>query len=178
MAKIENNNHNEDTTRSALSAIAAGILVIIAGFLVYNYFTQSSKDENFLTKIEEQINETSDKIAEQGEQDTADDVEEEKTEEAIEQEQQNSKSEGSTSTTISQREDLQSAWVANDIAQNTISGGEYTVKSGDTLWEIAEGKYGTGYDWVKIRDANNSQIDMLPNGTQALIYPGQVLSLP
>jgi len=69
-------------------------------------------------------------------------------------------------------------WVATDYEQGDISGSSYTVKSGDTLWEIAEAKYGNGADWTKILDANASDIGYLPSGQQALIVPGQSLVLP
>ena len=69
-------------------------------------------------------------------------------------------------------------WVANDYKQGDISSGMYTVKSGDTLWEIAEGVYGDGTMWVQILDANASQVGYLPNGQQALIFPNQTLLLP
>ncbi|KKT84109.1 MAG: hypothetical protein UW82_C0027G0006 [candidate division WWE3 bacterium GW2011_GWC2_44_9] len=69
-------------------------------------------------------------------------------------------------------------WVANDYKQGDISSGMYTVKSGDTLWEIAEGVYGDGTMWVQILDANASQVGYLSNGQQALIFPNQTLLIP
>jgi len=69
-------------------------------------------------------------------------------------------------------------WVATDYKQGDISKGNYTVKSGDTLWEIAEAVYGDGTQWVNILHANSSSIDYLPSGQQALIFPGQVLAIP
>jgi len=69
-------------------------------------------------------------------------------------------------------------WVANDYSKGEIKGASYTVKTGDTLWEIAEGSYGNGAEWTKILEANKSSIGFLPNGSQALIRPGQVLVLP
>ncbi len=69
-------------------------------------------------------------------------------------------------------------WVANNYVKGDIKGTSYTVKSGDTLWEIAEGDYGNGAEWTKILEANKSSIGFLPNGSQALIRPGQVLVLP
>lgn len=69
-------------------------------------------------------------------------------------------------------------WVATDYKKGDIEGHSYTVRSGDTLWEIAEAVYGSGFDWVRILDANSSSIRFLPNGSQALIVPGQVLILP
>jgi nucleoid-associated protein YgaU len=69
-------------------------------------------------------------------------------------------------------------WVANNYNKGDIKGTSYTVKSGDTLWEIAEGAYGNGAEWTKILGANKPSIGFLPNGSQALIRPGQVLVLP
>jgi nucleoid-associated protein YgaU len=69
-------------------------------------------------------------------------------------------------------------WVANSYNQGEIQAGNYTVKSGDTLWELAEGVYGNGADWVKILDANSNSVDFLEGGQQALIFPGQVLVIP
>ena len=84
----------------------------------------------------------------------------------------------STPLTISTPSPFQSTWKANDYKSGDIKSGSYTVKSGDTLWEIAEAVYGNGSDWVKIVEANPSSIGYLPGGQQALIMPGQVLVLP
>ena len=51
--------------------------------------------------------------------------------------------------------------------------GSYTVKSGDTLWIIAETVYGDGSKYSKIFDANN---DLLEHPDQ--IFPGQKLLIP
>jgi nucleoid-associated protein YgaU len=69
-------------------------------------------------------------------------------------------------------------WVATDYHKGDIKGPTYQVKSGDTLWEIAEAVYGSGAQWHQILAANSSSIGFLPNGSQALIVPGQVLILP
>ncbi len=51
--------------------------------------------------------------------------------------------------------------------QNTISGSTYTVIQGDTLWNIAEKKYKSGYNWVDIQKANNlTNPDVLFAGTK------------
>jgi nucleoid-associated protein YgaU len=47
----------------------------------------------------------------------------------------------------------------------------YTVAAGDSLWSISEKVYGSGYNWVDIRDANNIEN---PND----IKEGQVLAIP
>lgn len=70
-------------------------------------------------------------------------------------------------------------WAPNDYKQGDIKeGSTYTVKSGDTLWEIAEAAYGNGADWVRILDANSDGIGHLPNGQQSLIITGQSLVIP
>ena len=50
----------------------------------------------------------------------------------------------------------------------------YTVKSGDSLWRIAQKQLGSGTRWREIYDLNKSTIGSNPN----LIYPGQVYNLP
>lgn len=50
----------------------------------------------------------------------------------------------------------------------------YTVKSGDTLWKIAQQFYGAGAQYPKIYEANKGVIGGNPNR----IYPGQVYTIP
>ncbi|MFC1622163.1 LysM peptidoglycan-binding domain-containing protein [Patescibacteria group bacterium] len=69
-------------------------------------------------------------------------------------------------------------WVANDYVYGDISGSSHVVISGDTLWEIAEARYNSGFEWTKILGANSASVGFLPNGQQALIMPGQTLVLP
>lgn len=69
-------------------------------------------------------------------------------------------------------------WVANNYVSGEIQGSNYEVKRGDTLWEIAEARYGSGFDWVRIKEANTDIVKPLPNGEWALIIPGQILTLP
>lgn len=68
-------------------------------------------------------------------------------------------------------------WTATDYKAEDISGSTYTVQLGDTLWEIAEGHYGNGLKWQTILNLNSDKIGFLPNGEQALIFPGQILIL-
>ena len=49
----------------------------------------------------------------------------------------------------------------------------YTVKKGDSLWNIAKKYYGNGNEYTKIYNANKDKIKN-PN----LIYQGQVLTIP
>lgn len=53
------------------------------------------------------------------------------------------------------------------------AGRTYTVKSGDTLWAIAEKMYGSGGKYMKIFEANTS---ILKNPDK--IFPGQELVIP
>lgn len=64
---------------------------------------------------------------------------------------------------------------ANEGNQNGGQGGErtYTVKSGDTLWNISKEVYGNGSKYMKIFEANT---DLLTNPDK--IFPGQVLKIP
>lgn len=51
------------------------------------------------------------------------------------------------------------------------SSNTYTVKEGETLWSIAESKYGSGFEWQKIAAANKiSDASRLEKGT-ALVIP-------
>jgi nucleoid-associated protein YgaU len=50
----------------------------------------------------------------------------------------------------------------------------YTIKEGDTLYDIAEQFYGDGNEWEKIYQANQEVIGDNPD----LILPGQQLTIP
>lgn len=69
-------------------------------------------------------------------------------------------------------------WQPTDYKNGDIVRNTYVVQLGDTLWEIAEAHYGNGADWVKVLENNKSQIGFLENGEQALIFEGQIFSLP
>lgn len=46
---------------------------------------------------------------------------------------------------------------------------EYTVVKGDTLWSIAENSFGSGYNWVDIKKANNLKSDQIEVGQKLTI---------
>ena len=50
----------------------------------------------------------------------------------------------------------------------------YTVKSGDSLWKIAQKQLGDGTRWREIYELNQDIVGGNPN----LIYPGQIYNLP
>lgn len=59
-------------------------------------------------------------------------------------------------------------------ANTKIKAGQYTVKKGDCLWNIARKFYGKGAKYTIIYNANKKVIGSNPNK----IYPGQVLKIP
>jgi|GEM_PF-7072032 len=65
----------------------------------------------------------------------------------------------------------------NDYKFGDIKGTKYTVKKGDTLWQIAEARYGSGYAWSDINKANGT-FKNLPNGNPVNIPVGYELTLP
>jgi len=56
------------------------------------------------------------------------------------------------------------------LSTDTITSGEHVVVKGETLWSISENAYGSGYNWVDVKKANNLTSDK--------IEVGQKLSLP
>lgn len=171
----------DEELKSKVAAIGAGILVIIAGFLVYNYFSKVGEESGILREeaavIEEGIGKE-----EAGRKEAA--TEEEKVEKSSEetileeQGEQTPKETPEKEGQVAGSETATTSWTANNYAQGDISGNQYTVKRGDTLWEIAEARYGSGFEWDKILEANKDSIGFLANGSQALIEIGQVLVLP
>lgn len=69
-------------------------------------------------------------------------------------------------------------WNATQYTKGDIIANNYLVQLGDTLWQIANAKYGNGNEWTNILNLNKDKIGFLPNGEQALIYPGQIINLP
>jgi len=50
---------------------------------------------------------------------------------------------------------------------------EHTVVEGETLWSIAEDSFGSGYNWVDIKSANNLETESIEVG-QKLVIPDDV----
>jgi nucleoid-associated protein YgaU len=65
----------------------------------------------------------------------------------------------------------------NTYKVGDIKGDNYTVKKGDTLWQIAQGRYGSGYAWTAINNANGG-FPLLKNGTPNNVPVGYNLILP
>jgi nucleoid-associated protein YgaU len=68
-------------------------------------------------------------------------------------------------------------WTATDYQAGDIVSSTYVVQQGDTLWEISEAYLEYGIYWTIILEQNADQIGFLADGSQALIYPGQILKL-
>lgn len=51
----------------------------------------------------------------------------------------------------------------------TIAEKVHTVTKGETLWSIAEDSYGSGYNWVDIKSANNLKTENIEVGQQLTI---------
>ena len=159
--------------RNTLAAIAAGVLVVIAGFLVYNYFSRVGRDaEPEVTEEAAIFEEGEINIPEPGE------IAGELNEEGLVVREETEAGEEEKGSSEATAPTVAGVWTARDLTPNSVSEDSYTVQSGDTLWEIAEARYGTGFDWGKILEANKDSVGFLPNGSQALIEVGQTLVLP
>ena len=171
---MPNGEEFEQPQRNTLAAIAAGVLVVIAGFLVYNYFSRVGRE------AEPEISQEA-AVFEEGEINIPEPEEIIDEEENIIIREEDATDKEEETAEVTGEETLPTvagAWTARDLAANSITGGSYTVQSGDTLWEIAEARYGSGFDWGKILEANKDSVGFLPNGSQALIEVGQTLVLP
>jgi len=156
----------EAPQRNTLAAIAAGVLVVVAGFLVYNYFSRVGRE------TEPEITEEA-AVFEEGEINIPEPGETTKAEAGEEEEVATKNEETSPEAGV-----VAGVWTARDLVANSITESSYTVQSGDTLWEIAEARYGSGFEWGRILEANKDSVGFLPNGSQVLIEVGQTLVLP
>jgi len=139
-----------------LTPIILGILIVIAGFATFNIFNRfapgsiKTEEEQEALSIEKTENKNN-------------------SEKKVESENNDQKNTFGINTAKN------NTWIANDYKKGDIKGNIYTIVRGDTLWEIAEAVYGSGYEWKKIAKVNG--VKYLPNGNP-LIVPGQMLTLP
>ena len=67
-----------------------------------------------------------------------------------------------------------SADITVDESQGKGATETYTVKSGDSLWRIAQNKLGNGNRYMEIFYANREKLD----SPQSVIHPGDELNIP
>ena len=164
-----NNTGATEKKNDTLAFIIGGLFILGLVFATYNYFNgtaklDTEKDGNgaiSLEKLKETLSART----------STEDSDEEDVTEPNESDATENRETGEITTT-------DETWVANNYKEGDIKEGEYTVKSGDTLWEIAEGVYGNGAMWTQILEANSSSVGFLPNGQQSLIYAGQTITIP
>lgn len=113
--------------QSRLATVLIGILVVLAGYLMYSYFSTPQTETNEIAgevQNAETLGETEDSLGsinEEGNLETPEEVASDSTEDV-----------GATS-----------------------SEGTYVVQPGDSLWKIAEAKFDSGFVWVDLARANN-----------------------
>lgn len=168
----EEMNSENKGSKDGLALVVGGLFVLGLVFATYTYFNKAGTNTTSLKDI----------ISSNTKRESAGNTVENAAGNTVKNEQvttsgENAKT-GNEESKPSVFGELSVVWTANDYKYGDIKGSSYTVKSGDTLWEIAEAVYGNGADWTKILQANLSNIGYLPNGRQALIVPGQTLVLP
>lgn len=146
---LRNIDFSDEKTKDFIAGLIALIFVVVAGYLTLNKFNNPSKNQ----------------LGTGGQVEVADENG------SIAKNPDETPNVAGSKTHVSE-------WTANNYEEGDIESGEYTVKDGDTLWEISEAVYGDGTMWTKILDANSSDVGYLPNGSQALIVTGQTLVLP
>lgn len=80
---------------------------------------------------------------------------------------------GTKSVTVDPESNTASAEQQREEGDGSPDASNYTVKSGDCLWNIAKKLLGDGTRWKEIYELNTDKIEN-PN----LIYPGQQLTMP
>ena len=61
----------------------------------------------------------------------------------------------------------------SDLPADSAAIAAVTVQRGDTLWAISQDRYGSGFLYVRVFEANRDSIR-----DPDLIYPGQVFAIP
>ncbi len=170
--------------------LVGGIFIILGIIFILYPLISDRVDVNLPDFLERQETSQDDK-EEEGEEEENDKTEETPAKEDTTEDTGNIASDSTkredTASTISSREksarniqliESTGVWRATGYSANDITIGAYEVRLGDTLWEIAEAAYGDGSQWQTILAKNTTQIGFLPDGSQALIVPGQFLTIP
>ncbi len=174
----ENEQPGQRFSRDNLALIVGGVFILGLIFAAYTYFNQGTSIQDRIRRNADRLDDIISSNTDRDEESTETKEGEQETEEKQTPETRKEERSTTNDQSVGQEQPSTGSWVANDYQQGDISGNSYTVVSGDTLWEIAEAVYGNGAEWTRILQANSSSIGFLPNGSQALIVPGQVLVLP
>ena len=174
MSIIDNIKNSEfwKSSESRAAIFVTGILVVIAIFLVFNYYQKTNNTEN---EIGQTTNES--ELKDPYRWTELKDLNE-MTSSEVEPGQMLILPSQTTDSTKTQEVAKKDTENTGEVLSDTTSKetpATYTVQAGDTLWDIAEKVYGNPYEWTKIFDAN--ELGRLPNGN-VLIHRGNVLVIP
>jgi len=163
---------------SSISMALGGIIILVVGFLVINYFNKPKaeiNDQGTSTEIMEQT-ESKPKEGNQytvSEGDTLWNIAENAYGDGFKWVDIAKDNNIENASTIEKGQKLNIPQLSDTKMENEkmAMDDSYTVVKGDSLWEIAVKEYGDGFKWVDIAKANN--LDN-PN----IIHTGNVLELP
>lgn len=164
--------------------VIGGVFILLGlFFVVYPFFSDriSINLPDFLERDQEMAQDDEDN--DQEDEDEQNEEKEEEEDGQIAGGESTRRDTASTPTSIARAEatatiiNQTGIWTATDYVEDDITTGTYEVRLGDTLWEVAEAVYGNGAQWHQILEANSSDIGFLADGSQALIIPGQFLTI-
>jgi len=78
----------------------------------------------------------------------------------------------SATSTIRGQENQNEKYSQNEYSQSKNNEIKYVIKKGDTLWDLAEKYYGSGFEYHKIIEKNPGKTFKFADGRQGLIYEG------
>lgn len=159
----------EPTKLFGIISIIAGLIIMASGYALYSYMNNTDQTQNQSNLAQVELSAEDEKPDNQEEGLISSGISTAR-EPELDVEQEPILNMPREQVTITSNE-----WTANNYSFGDINTGEYTVISGDTLWEIAEAAYGDGSQWEVIASAND--VPFLSNGNP-LIIPGQVINIP
>ena len=78
----------------------------------------------------------------------------------------------SATSTIREKENQSEKLSQSENTKSKNGEIKYTIKKGDTLWDLAEKHYGSGFEYYKIIEKNPGKTFKFVDGRQGLIYEG------